>query len=159
SYRWTIAICMTVAIAISYLDRQTLAVAVDAIRQDIPLPPVEYGNLVVAFLVGYALMYAGGGKLIDILGTRTGFALLLVVWSLACASHGFAGGYMALLVSRLALGLGEGGGFPAVTRAVTEWFPVNKRSSAMGMINGGTAVGSVIAPPLIAFIVLNFNWR
>ena len=92
-------------------------------------------------------MYAGGGKLMDVLGTRTGFLVIMIWWSLACASHGFAAGFGMLAASRFLLGMGEGGGFPAATKAVAEWFPVRERSTAMGIINAGTAVGAVIAPP------------
>ena len=77
----------------------------------------------------------------------------MVVWSLACASHGLATGFGMLAVSRFLLGMGEGGGFPAATKAVAEWFPARERSTAMGIINAGTAVGAVIAPPLIAFVL------
>ena len=82
----------------------------------------------------------------------------MVFWSLACASHGFAGGIAALVVSRLLLGMGEGGGFPAATRAVAEWFPPERRAAAMGLVNAGTAVGAVIAPPLIAGVLAYGNW-
>jgi len=101
----------------------------------------------------------GGGKLADILGTRRGFFVIMVFWSLACASHGIALTFAMLAVSRFLLGMGEGGGFPAATRAVAEWFPVGERATAMGIINAGTAVGAVIAPPLIAAILLFANWR
>ena len=84
-------------------------------------------------------MYAGGGKLMDVLGTRRGFTVIMVFWSLACASHGLAASVGMLAASRFLLGIGEGGGFPAATRAVAEWFPVNERSTAMGIINAGTA--------------------
>ena len=158
-FRWRIAILLTAAIAISYLDRQTLAVAVKAIQEDIPITNTQFAQLQSAFLLAYGLMYAGGGKLIDVLGTRRGFFLIMVFWSLACASHGFATGFAMLAMSRLLLGIGEGGGFPAVTKAVAEWFPVNERSTAMGMINAGTAVGAVIAPPAIAAIIATAGWR
>ena len=105
------------------------------------------------------MAYIGGGKLMDFLGTRRGFLIVMLFWSLACASHGIATGFWMLAVSRLALGLGEGGGFPAATRAVAEWFPVKERSIAMGIMNAGTAVGAVIAAPLILIAILpNMNW-
>jgi MFS transporter, ACS family, aldohexuronate transporter len=157
--RWRIALLVTVAIAISYLDRQTLSVAIAAIQRDIPMSNTQFSQLNVAFLIAYALMYAGGGKLIDTLGTRRGFVVIMVFWSLACASHGLAGGFLALALSRLLLGIGEGGGFPAATKAVAEWFPTHERSTAMGMINAGTAVGAVVAPPLIASIIGLAGWR
>ena len=112
-----------------------------------------------AFLIAYAFMYAGGGKLMDVLGTRRGFMVIMVFWSLACASHGLATSVATLALSRFLLGIGEGGGFPAATRAVAEWFPVQERSTAMGIINAGTAVGMVVAPPLIALVISSSDWR
>ena len=156
--RWHIAILVSVAIAISYLDRQTLPIAIGAIRSEIPLSNSVKAFLDSAFLLTYGLMYVGGGRLMDVLGTRRGFLWIMVFWSLACASHGFAGGVIALAASRLLLGIGEGGGFPAATRVVAEWFPVKDRATAMGIINAGTGVGGVIAPPLIAWIILNATW-
>jgi MFS transporter, ACS family, hexuronate transporter len=157
--RWRVAILVSAAIAISYLDRQTLPVAVQAISRDIPLNNTQFSALQSAFLFAYALMYAGGGKLVDLLGTRRGFMVIMLFWSLACASHALAAGFAMLMASRFLLGMGEGGGFPAATRAVAEWFPTKERATAMGIINAGTAVGAIVAPPLIATILAYSNWR
>ena len=121
--RWRIAILVSTAIAISYLDRQTLPG--DQRRPD-GHPDLEYceGVLDSAFLFTYGFMYLAGGWLVDCLGTRRGFLLIMAFWSLACMSHGFARNLVMLAASRLLLGIGEGGGFPAATRAVAEWFPV-----------------------------------
>src|SRR5258705_2729170 len=156
--RWRIAILLSAGIAISYLDRQTLPVAIGAIRQNIPISNQVKAFLDSAFLVTYGLMYLGGGRLMDVLKTRRGFLMIMIFWSLACASHGLATNVIMLAASRLLLGIGEGGGFPAATRAVTEWFPVKERSTAMGIINAGTAVGAVIAPPGIALVILKVHW-
>jgi len=168
--RWRIAVLVSIAIAISYLDRQTLPWAVSAISRDIPISNEVKAFLDSAFLLTYGLMYLGGGRLIDWLGTRRGFAAIMVFWSLACGSHALAGnhgmptvfglafGVVMLAASRLLLGIGEGGGFPAATRVVAEWFPVNERSSAMGIINAGTAVGAVAAPPLIVLVLTHAGW-
>ena len=155
---WGIACLVSVAIAISYLDRQTLPWAIQAIQEDIPFSNQIKAALDSAFLVTYGLMYVGGGMLLDRLGTRRGFMVIMIFWSLACASHGLAGGVIALAASRLLLGVGEGGGFPAATRAVAEWFPVSSRATAMGIINAGTAIGAVIAPPLIALVLTHCHW-
>jgi MFS transporter, ACS family, aldohexuronate transporter len=136
-----------------------LPVAIDAIQREIPINNTQFSHLQVAFLLAYAVMYAGGGKLIDVLGTRRGFLWIMLFWSLACASHGLAAGFGMLAVSRFLLGVGEGGGFPAATKAVSEWFPSRERSTAMGVINAGTAVGAVIAPPALAAVIGNFGWR
>lgn len=157
--RWRIAILVSAAIAISYLDRQTLPVAVQAIGRDIPLSNAQFSALQSSFLFAYALMYAGGGKLVDILGTRRGFTVIMLFWSFACASHALATSFALLATSRFLLGVGEGGGFPAATRAVAESFSTKDRATAMGIINAGTAVGAVFAPPLIAIVLLYSNWR
>ncbi len=157
--RWKMAFLVGSAIAISYLDRQTLPVAIKAIERDIPLSAQGFAFLQSGFLVAYAAMYAGGGWLLDVLGTRLGFMLIMVFWSLACASHSLAANFAMLFASRLLLGMGEGGGFPAATRAVSEWFPARESSLAMGIVNAGTAVGAVAAPPLIALVLVYSNWR
>ena len=157
SLRWRIALLVSLAIAISYLDRQTLPVAIGEIQREFPISNSVKAFLDSAFLLTYGLMYVGGGRLMDVLGTRRGFLVIMVVWSLACASHGFAGGVLALAASRLLLGAGEGGGFPAATRVVAEWFPPRDRATAMGLINAGTGVGGVLAPTLIAAIILNVD--
>jgi MFS transporter, ACS family, aldohexuronate transporter len=157
--RWRVAAIVCVAIAISYLDRQSLPVAVAAIQQDIPLTNTQFGALTSIFLLAYALMYAGGGALVDRLGTRRGFLLIMIVWSLACASHSLAASFWMLAASRFLLGAGEGGGFPAATKVIAERFPIGERSTAMGLVNAGTAIGGVVAPPAIAAILLVGDWR
>lgn len=156
--RWRIAFLVSAAVAISYLDRQTLPIAVGEIRNEFPISNTVKAYLDSAFLLTYGLMYVGGGRLMDVLGTRRGFFIIMVAWSLACASHGFAGGVIALATSRLLLGIGEGGGFPAATRVVAEWFPIKDRATAMGIINAGTGLGGVIAPPFIAWIIIHVSW-
>jgi MFS transporter, ACS family, aldohexuronate transporter len=121
--RWKMAILITAAIAISYFDRQTLPIAIRAIQREIPVSNTQFSHLQAAFLAAYALMYAGSGKLIDVLGTRRGFLLIMMWWSLACASQGLATSVPVLAVSLFLLGMGEGGGFPAATKAMAEWFP------------------------------------
>ena len=157
--RWRIAGLVGAAIAISYLDRQTLPVAIKAIQHDIPVSNEQFSLLNTSFLLAYAVMYAGGGKLMDVVGTRAGLLGIMLFWSLACASHSLATSFGMLAASRLLLGMGEGGGFPAATRAVAEWFPITERSTAMGIINAGTAIGGVAAPPLLALVLTHADWR
>jgi ACS family hexuronate transporter-like MFS transporter len=158
--RWAIAIMLCVAITNSYMDRGTLSLVVNAIRDsgDIPILDSAFARLNTGFLFAYALMYVGGGKLMDALGTRKGFFWITIFWSLAVISHGLAGAFASLLVCRILLGVGEGGGFPAITKAVAEWFPARERSTAIGLINAGSAFGGMLAPPLAAIILLYPNW-
>lgn len=157
--QWYFVALVTVAIAISYFDRQTLPVAISAIQHSIPLTNQQFSWLQSGFLIAYAALYAGGGRLLDVLGTRRGFILIMLWWSVACALHGLAASFGFLLASRFLLGMGEGGAFPAATRVVAEWIPLHQRSTAMGIINAGTAIGSVLAPPLIGLVLLTSGWR
>lgn len=157
--RWYFVALVTAAIAISYFDRQTLPIAISAIQRNISISDQQFGYLQTAFLLSYAAMYVIGGRMLDRLGTRVGFMLIMLWWSIACALHALASGFALLLVARFLLGIGEGGGFPAAVRVVSEWIEPEKRSTAVGIINAGTAVGSVLAPPLIGFVLLHSGWR
>jgi ACS family hexuronate transporter-like MFS transporter len=157
--RWTFVALATAAIAISYFDRQTVSVAITAIQRTIPISNQQFSYLQTAFLLSYAALYAIGGRMLDKLGTRLGFTLIMLWWSLACMLHGFATSFAWLLVMRFLLGMGEGGAFPAATRVVSEWLPPQDRATAMGLINAGTAVGSLLAPPLIGLILIYSGWR
>jgi ACS family hexuronate transporter-like MFS transporter len=168
--RWPIAFLVSAAIAISYLDRQTLPWTLNQIKSDYPFSDQIKALMDSAFLLSYGLMYLGGGWLLDRLGTRRGFMLVMIFWSLASASQGLAANWgmapvfgisfalVMLVASRGLLGMGEGGGFPAATRVVAEWFPVGERATAMGIINAGTAVGSVAAPWLIVLVLHHTGW-
>jgi ACS family hexuronate transporter-like MFS transporter len=157
--RWYFVALVMAAIAISYFDRQTLPVAISAIQRNIPISNQQFSYLQTSFLLAYAALYAIGGRLLDRLGTRRGFMLIMVWWSVACMLHGLATGFMFLLVARFLLGMGEGGSFPAAARVIAEWIAPEERSTAMGIINAGTAVGSLLAPPLIGVILLTIGWR
>ncbi|HEY1794023.1 MAG TPA: MFS transporter [Opitutaceae bacterium] len=157
--RWWIAALIAIATALNYLDRQSFPVVVGEIRRDIPFTTAQYGRLTSLFLFSYAVMYAVGGWLLDRLGTRTGYAIMIGVWSAANFLTGTVSSLMGLGGCRLLLGVGEGGGFPGSSKAVAEWFPPGERAMAFGIFNTGSAVGAVIAPPLIALVVASLGWR
>ncbi len=157
--RWLYVALVTAAIAISYFDRQTISIAIAAIQRTIPISNEQFSYLQTGFLLAYAALYAIGGRMLDKLGTRLGFTLIMLWWSLACMLHGFAGSFAWLLIMRLLLGMGEGGAFPAATRVISEWLPPRERATAMGCINAGTAVGSLLAPPLIGLVLIYSGWR
>lgn len=157
--RWWIAGLLSAATALNYLDRQNLPLVITEIQKTIPISNQTYSELQFLFLLAYGIMYAGGGRIVDVLGTRTGYALMIAWWSLANAAHGMVAGAAGLAAARFALGLGEGGGFPSCSKAVSEWFPAHERSFAFGLFNTGSSIGAVIAPPMIAGIVTWLNWR
>jgi len=157
--RWWIVGLLAAATAINYLDRQNLPVVVVELQKDIPMTEQQYAHLQFLFLMAYGLMYAGGGKIIDWLGTRVGYTVMILWWSAANFLHGTVTTVLGLGFYRFLLGMGEGGGFPGSAKAVSEWFPPKERSFAFGIFNTGSSVGAVIAPPLIALVVVWFDWR
>jgi ACS family hexuronate transporter-like MFS transporter len=159
NFRWYVAGLLALATALNYLDRLSFPTAIGEIKKTIPISDDQYGNLSSCFLIGYGIMYAGGGKLMDWLGTRIGYAVVIVWWSLANFMLGTVSSVMGLGVYRFMLGLGEGGGFPGSSKAAAEWFPARERSMAFGLFNTGSSLGAVVAAPLVAAIVHWQNWR
>ncbi|MGA2145952.1 MAG: MFS transporter [Bryobacteraceae bacterium] len=157
--RWWIAGLLAAATALNYLDRQNLPVVVTELQKSIPLTDRQFSELQSLFLLAYGLMYAGGGRILDVLGTRASYAVMIAWWSLANMMHGLVTGVLGLGTAHFLLGVGEGGGFPGSAKAVSEWFPARERSFAFGLFNTGSSVGALIAPPMIAGIVLWLNWR
>jgi len=157
--RWRVAIILTIATAINYLDRMTLPVVISQLQQKFAISESQFAALNSLFLLSYAIMYAGGGRIADWLGTRLGYALIMAWWSLSCMAQGLVNGFLGLAIFRFMLGWGEGGSFPTSAKTVSEWFPAKDRSTAFGMFNTGSAIGSVIALPLLALIVVLLNWR
>jgi ACS family hexuronate transporter-like MFS transporter len=157
--RWWIAALLACAAALSYLDRQSFPVASIEIQKHIAVSDQQYAMLQMLFLLAYSVMYAGGGKIADWLGTRKGYSLLILFWSLATGLHGLVSTVFGLGIARFLLGLGEGGGFPCSAKAISEWFPAEDRAFAFGIVNTGSSVGAVIAPPLIALIIITLNWQ
>lgn len=157
--RWRVAVVLTIATAFNYLDRMTLPVVISQLQEKFSITETQFGVLNSLFLLAYALMYAGGGRLADKLGTRVGYAVMMTWWSLACAAQGLVNGFRGLAFFRFNLGIGEGGSFPTAAKTISEWFPAKERSIAFGMFNTGSAIGSVLAPPLLAVIMLLLSWR
>jgi ACS family hexuronate transporter-like MFS transporter len=157
--RWWIAGLLALATALNYVDRQSFPVVVGEIRKEFPISNEQYASLTSAFLLAYALMYAAGGRIMDWLGTRVGYTVMIIWWSGANALTGLASSVLGLGVFRFLLGMGEGGGFPGSGKAVAEWFPARERSLAFGIFNTGSALGSIIAAPLSAVVVTHLGWR
>lgn len=147
------------ATVINYLDRQTLSVVAPVLLDQFRMNSVDYSRVVSAFLLAYTIMNGISGPLIDRLGTRAGYALCMAWWSAASVLHIFARGALSLGVFRFLLGMGEAGNWPAGVKVVAEWFPESERASASGIFNSGSTVGAILAPPVIAAIVLHFGWR
>lgn len=157
--RWIMIGLAFLATVINYLDRQALSVAAPALRSELNFGDIEYSRIVGAFMLAYTIMNGVSGPLIDRLGTRRGYALCMFWWSAAGAAHAFARSAFSLGVCRFLLGMGEAGNWPAAVKVVSEWFPARERALASGIFNSGAAIGAVIAPPLVAWLVLRFGWQ
>ncbi len=154
-----IAFLLCAATIVNYLDRQALGVVSKQMRHDFGMNEQDYANVIAVFFLAYAIMYAGSGYIVDRLGTRRGFALFIVGWSFSQMLHAFAIGKWSLAGARFALGLFEPGNWPAAAKAVAEWFPARQRALGIGIFNSGTSIGSLLAPPLVAFLALRYSWR
>jgi ACS family hexuronate transporter-like MFS transporter len=147
------------ATMINYLDRQTLSVAAPLLRDQFHISNVGYSRIVFAFMLAYTVMNGASGPLLDRLGTRLGYALCMLWWSTAALLHAFSTGIWSLATYRFLLGMGEAGNWPAAVKLVSEWFPPQERAMAAGIFNSGSAVGAILTPPLIAWIILRSGWR
>ncbi len=157
--RWLMIFMAFLATMINYLDRQTLSVAAPVLREQFHMSNVTYSRVVFGFLLAYTIMNGVSGPLIDRLGTRLGYALCIAWWSAASILHAFARGAVSLGVFRFLLGAGEAGNWPAAIRIVAEWFPESERALASGIFNSGSAVGAILAPPVVAWILIHFGWE
>jgi MFS transporter, ACS family, hexuronate transporter len=146
------------ATVINYLDRQTLSVVAPMLREKFQMTHTTYAHIVFAFMLAYTIMNGISGPLLDRLGTRLGYALCIAWWSAAAMLHAFARGALSLGIFRFLLGMGEAGNWPSGVKVVAEWFPARERALASGIFNSGSSVGAVIAPPLIAWVVIQFGW-
>jgi ACS family hexuronate transporter-like MFS transporter len=156
---WVLCWLLFIATALSFLDRQVLSVLAPTLTAEFGMSNTAYSRVVFAFVLSYTVMFTVGGRLMDRLGTRVGMALAVGVWSLASGAHAIVAGAVGLGVARFFLGFGEGACFPAATKGAVEWFPLEKRVLAIGIANGGSAFGAVIAPPLTAWLAAAFEWR
>ncbi len=157
--RWWIIGTIFIATTINYIDRQALSVAAPFIKDDIGISNEQYGWIVSAFLLSYAIMQALSGSFIDKIGIKKGFSFAVVWWSIASIGHAFGKGFASFVGLRFLLGIGEAANYPAAMKAISKWFPENERSKATGILNMGPGLGAVIAPPLMAYLIYSVGWR
>ena len=158
-YRWTICSLVFFATTINYLDRQVISLVKSDLDAEFGWTKSDYANITATFQLTYAFGMFFAGRLIDKLGTRIGYALSLVLWSIAAIGHGLIRSGSGFFVARGALGLTEAGNFPAAIKVTAEWFPKKERSFATGIFNSGTNIGAIIAPLSVPFIANSIGWR
>jgi MFS transporter, ACS family, hexuronate transporter len=157
--RWTICAMLFFATSINYMDRQVIALLKPTLEHSIGMTEISYGYIVDAFQLAYAIGLLVAGRLVDRIGTRIGYILVMGIWSLSAMGHALASTAFEFGIARFFLGLGESGNFPAAIKTVAEWFPQSERSLATGIFNSGANVGAVLAPLIVPWVTLHYGWR
>jgi MFS transporter, ACS family, aldohexuronate transporter len=157
--RWTVCAMLFAATSINYMDRQVLSILAPTLQHSIGWTEQQYGYIVGAFQFAYALGLIAAGRLVDRLGTRVGYVVVMALWSAAAMGHALVRSALGFGVARFFLGLGESGNFPAAIKTTAEWFPQRERSLATGIFNSGANLGAILAPASIPWITLRFGWR
>lgn len=159
NYRWTVCALIFFATTINYLDRQVIGILKPLLERDLNIGEVEYGNIVTVFQLFYGFSMLLAGRLIDKFGTRMGYGISVLFWSIAAMGHSLAKGVFGFGFWRAMLGIGESGNFPAAIKTIAEWFPKKERALATGIFNSGANVGAVVAPIAVPAIVIAWGWQ
>ena len=158
-YRWVVCALLFFAATINYMDRQIIGLLKPLLGTEIGWNEIDYSNIIFAFQLAYAIGLLFVGRVMDWLGSRKGFSLSVLVWSLAAMAHALAHSVFGFGVARFTLGLGESGSFPASLKAVAEWFPKKERALATGIFNSGTNIGALTTPLFVPWITRHYGWR
>ena len=159
NYRWRIVALLFFATTVNYIDRQVIGILKPYISEDLGWSEADYGYIVTAFQIAYAIGLITTGRFLDKFGTRIGYLWAIVLWSIAGMAHAAARGVVSFASARFALGLGESANFPAAIKCVAEWFPKKERAFATGLFNSGSTVGAIIAPVIVSGISITLGWQ
>jgi ACS family hexuronate transporter-like MFS transporter len=158
-YRWTICALLFFATTINYIDRQAIGVLAPELQKSLHWNESDYGNIISAFQITYAIGQVLTGFIVDRIGTFAGFAIFVTIWSIAAVGHASARSVFQFGVMRALLGLGESGNFPTCIKTVAEWFPRQLRALATGLFNSGSNIGAIVTPLVVPIIYLNYGWQ
>jgi ACS family hexuronate transporter-like MFS transporter len=170
--RWFVCALLFAATTINYMDRSVFSF-IEPLLHNVPFMgwnfladqfhqtvfDNNYGNVIICFQIAYGVGFLIAGRVIDRLGTKTGYAVAILIWALSSMSHSLVTSVVGFCIARIFLGLGESGNFPAAIKATTEWFPTEERGKAVGIFNSGTCASFFLAPKLIGFATAHYGWR
>jgi ACS family hexuronate transporter-like MFS transporter len=159
NYRWMICALLFFATTINYLDRNILGLLAPTLQKEIGWTPIQYGYITMSFQAAYAIGLALFGWFIDRYGTKIGYSISIIGWSLAAMGHALASTVFGFGVARSLLGLSESGNFPAAIKATAEWFPKKERALATGIFNSGANIGAVVAPAVVPWLTVTYGWQ
>ena len=158
-FRWVVCGLLFFATTVNYVDRQVLGILATPLQKEIGWSESDYGWIISAFQAAYACCMVLAGTFIDRVGTKIGYSVGIVVWSVAAMAHGLVNSAFGFGIARFALGAGEASNFPAAVKTVAEWFPQKERALATGIFNSGSNIGALIAPLLVPWMAFKFGWR
>ncbi len=159
NYRWVVVGLLFTAMVINYVDRQAIGILKPTLSKEFGWSETDYADLIFWFQASYAVAYLAFGRIIDRIGARWGFGIAFLIWQIAFIAHAGARSLTGFIFARIALGIGEGGGFPGGIKAVTEWFPKKERAFATGIFNAGTNIGAIVTPLIIPAMTLAWGWE
>jgi ACS family hexuronate transporter-like MFS transporter len=159
TYRWTVCALIFFATTVNYLDRQIIGILKPLLESDLGIGEKDYSHIIMAFQLFYAFGMVAAGRLIDKFGTKIGYGISVIFWSIAAMGHALARGVTGFGFWRALLGLSESGNFPAAIKTVAEWFPKKERALATGIFNSGTNVGAIVAPLAVPAIIAVWSWQ
>ena len=159
NYRWVVCSLLFFATTINYLDRQIIGLLKPILEVEYHWTEKDYGLIVMAFTASYALGLLFFGRLVDKVGSKIGYGISVIIWSIAAMLHAAARSTIGFAVARASLGIGESGNFPAAVKAVAEWFPKKERALATGIFNSGANIGAVAAPLMVPWILGHYGWH
>lgn len=158
-YRWRICALLFFATTINYIDRQVIGLLKPMLSEEFHWSEKDFGGMMSAFAAAYAVGLLLFGRLVDKIGTKMGYILSIIVWSIAAMAHALARTTFGFGLARVFLGLGESGNFPVAIKSVAEWFPKKERALATGIFNSGANIGAVIAPIVVPWLAGNYGWQ
>jgi MFS transporter, ACS family, hexuronate transporter len=159
NFRWRICALLFFATTINYIDRQVIGLLKTTLQGDFGWTETDYSHIVTAFSIAYATGLLLFGRLVDKIGTKMGYILSIVVWSVAAMAHALAKSTLGFGAARVVLGLGESGNFPVAIKTVAEWFPKKERALATGIFNSGANIGAVVSPIVVPWLLANYGWQ
>jgi len=161
--RWYIIGLIGLATIINYIDRTAINILCPYIHKDFGIAEADSKDslklITTFFMIAYALGQTLTGKLMDAIGTRLGFLVSIVGWSISIALHAVAKTLGSFNIFRFFLGLSEAGNWPGAAKSNAEWFPAKERAIAQGIFGAGASLGSVVAAPFIAYLYIAFGWK
>jgi len=159
NYRWRVVALLFAATTINYIDRQVMGILAPQLQAAFNWSEADYGFIIMAFQAAYAIGLLSMGGLLDKIGTKLGYIVAIIIWSIACMFHAAANSVFTFSLARFALGIGESANFPVAVKTVAEWFPKRERALAAGIFNSGANIGAILAPLMVPFIALKWGWQ